>query len=80
MDILVFVKIWIIVLSFAESFDDNLLEEEFARVFPIVGFALVFDHSLCLYVCTLFFLCSFMFRCIDDDVIVLYTQLHSCIC
>lgn len=27
MDNLVVVKIWIIVLSFAESFDDNLLEE-----------------------------------------------------
>ena len=55
MDILVVVKIWIIVLSFVESFDDNLLEEEFGRVFSIVGFALVSDQSWCLYVCMLFF-------------------------
>lgn len=41
-----------------------------------MGFALFSDQSHCLYVCMIFFSCCFMFCYIDDDVIVLSTQLH----
>lgn len=70
-----YMKIWIILNSFSESFDDNI-RRIICNGFPYSGFSLVSDQSCCIYVCMHFFYCSFMFHCIDDGDIFLSAKLH----
>ena len=64
---------WIIVLLFAESFDDDL-RRRICKGFLHSGFCPGLRSilvSICVHAFLPFFF--FMFRCIDDDVIVLST-------